>query len=83
MPIGRDERLLQIYRDTHMLPYADLLEESEEYHSIAGIPELWARFIEEFREIDAEVVRMLGGIGNPTFEQVRFHCTAPDDDGIP
>ena len=45
--------------------------------------ELWARFIEEFRELDAEVVRMLGGLGNPTFEQIRFHCTAPDAEGVP
>ena len=33
---GEDEELSQ-------LPYADILEESDEYHSVPGIPSLWER----------------------------------------
>ena len=42
---------------------------------------LWARFCAELRELDADLVRLLGGARNPTFEQIRFYCTTPDEPG--
>ena len=44
---------------------------------------LWARFCAELRELDADLVRLLGGARNPTFEQIRFYCTTPDEHGVP
>ena len=44
--------------------------------------ELWARFVEELRELD-RVLRRNMREESPTFERIRFFATAPNADGDP
>ena len=44
--------------------------------------ELWARMIEEVRQIDRELRRLMGEDA-PNFERVRFFATSPDERGDP
>ena len=44
--------------------------------------ELWARMIEEMRQIDRELRRLMGE-ESPNFERVRFFAASPDERGDP
>ena len=44
--------------------------------------ELWARFVEELRELDRQLRRAMKEDA-PTFERIRFFATAPGPDGEP
>eukprot|EP00438_Fugacium_kawagutii_P015705 Skav235328 [mRNA] locus=scaffold520:603852:614712:+ [translate_table: standard] len=50
-------------------------------HAIFGVwEELWARYIEELRDLDRELRRAMKE-ESPTFERIRFFVTAPGEDG--
>ena len=52
-------------------------------HAILGIwEELWARFVEEMRELDRNLRRAMKE-ESPSFERMRFFATAPGENGEP
>ncbi|CAE7308056.1 unnamed protein product, partial [Symbiodinium necroappetens] len=42
--------------------------------------ELWSRMVEELRQLDREMRRLMGE-ESPSWERIRFFCTSPDDQG--
>jgi hypothetical protein len=44
--------------------------------------ELWARFMEELRQLDRKLLREMNE-PSPTFERIKFFCLAPDANGEP
>ena len=44
--------------------------------------ELWSRMVEELRQLDREMRRLMGE-ESPSWERIRFFCTSPDDQGNP
>ncbi|CAE7796727.1 unnamed protein product, partial [Symbiodinium necroappetens] len=44
--------------------------------------ELWSRMVEELRQLDREMRRLMGE-ESPSWERIRFYCTSPDDQGNP
>eukprot|EP00435_Cladocopium_sp_Y103_P015205 s4477_g3.t1 len=52
-------------------------------HAIISVwEELWARYVEELRELDRDLRRAMREEA-PSFERIRFFVTAPGDDGEP
>eukprot|EP00438_Fugacium_kawagutii_P016374 Skav203835 [mRNA] locus=scaffold4932:42892:55316:- [translate_table: standard] len=52
-------------------------------HAIFSVwEELWARFVEELKDVDRELRRAMKE-ESPSFERIRFFVTAPGEDGEP
>ena len=68
--------------DNFVPPPDSRLEKRPRHPVMSTWEELWSRMVEELRQLDREMRRLMGE-ESPSWERIRFFCTSPDDQGNP